>query len=518
MKSAPTTLGVASDARPPTTPRNSRVAAVNLTLAIVCLVFAMSISLVPAAQFNGWLWAALALLSVLALGCAYGVHRAAWMHIVHGVPHPYVLASTATLATYAWTAATIDSDDANQHVAVAAVVGLLVTVVHHVRMRNGTGFDDRAPRWLVPGMLALALATLAGWWIADSPSRAGSAAVAVLVVGCAAAVLLAAPSAVLTGMKRGTKLGMQFGGPATLDAAQRIDTIVLDKNQTVTTGDLTVVSVETLDPEHDRNVRWFAGALEHAAEDLVGRAIAKLAGRGNLTDVQHQAGLGVSGAVDRHPVRVGHPDWIGFDAHPSAGTTVAVEVDGRPLGCITVADEMQPHAEEAVSELRELELDVILVSDENLVNTEYAARHAGIDSHFAEQSDGNRTDLITTLQADDHSVAMVGDRDANPSALHAADLAISDTTAADDNSSSSLVLTSISASTVATAIALCRATLATMRVNHWIALAATLIPAPFAAAGLISPTIAALIVVVDTAAVAINSWRLRTPALHAHAD
>ena len=497
----------------------SPAATANLVLAIVASALASVVSLVPAAQFEGWRWLALALMSVPVLAGANRTHRLAWTHLIRGVLHADILASIASLATYAWAAVTIESVNAGHHVTVAAATALLVTVVHYVRKDTHT--DDAAPTWLVPALLALALAALVGWWNSGDLAKGSSAAIAVLVVGCAAALLLATPSAISIGTKRGVKLGLQFGDMTALDAARRIDTIVLDKNHTVTTGGLTVISVEALDPDHDLNMRWFAGAIEHSADDPVGRAIAKLAklssSRG-LTNIELQPGRGVSGAVDRHLVRVGSPDWIGFDAHGEVGTTVAVEVDGRPMGSITVADHIRPHAQEAVEELRRLGLDVILASDGNPIDTEHLAKEVGIDTYFAEQDPDDRSELVTTLQNNGHTVAMVGDHDLNASALHTADLAITCVAAADDATDVCLLVADINASVIAAAIALSRATLATVRTNRWIALAATLIPAPFAAAGLISPLLAVLIAVTGTVIVACNSLRLRAPVLHAHAD
>ena len=522
MKTTSNTHASHSEEQLPAPARRSRATTAILILAIVATALASAVSLVPAAQFEGWRWLVLVLMSVPVLASADRAHRSAWTHLRRGVSHPDILASIASLATYAWAAATIESGDASRGVTVAAATALLVTAVHYVR--NDRRTDGAAPPWLVPALLSLALAALLGWWIYDDLAKGSSAAIAVLVVGCGAAFLLATPSAISTGTKRGVKLGLQFGGVTVLEAARRIDTIVLDKNHTVTNGGLTVISVDALDPGHDLNLRWFAGALEHSADDPVGRAIAKLAkltsSRG-LTNIEHQPGRGVSGVVDRHLVRVGSPDWIGFDAPREVGTTVVVEVDGRAMGSITVADDIRPHAQEAVEELRRLGLEVILASDGNPIDTEHVAKHVGIDIHFAEQGADDRSELVTTLQNDGHTVAMVGDNDLNAPALHTADLAITGITGvapSDDATDVRLIVADINASVIAGAIALARATLATVRLNRRIALAATLLPAPFAAAGLIGPLFAVLIAVTGTVIVACNSLRLRAPVLHAHAD
>lgn len=492
--------------------RTARGAAVRLWLAAGTAAVTVLVSTAPL-NLAGSRWLALAFSSVLALWCAFGLHRSALLHLLRGALHADILASIAVLATYLWAAAAISSDQAKDRFAVAAVVAILALAVRYVREKDHCAVDDVLSRWLIFGVPALAMATLAVWWVIEGSAAAFSAAIAVLVVGSSAALALAGPAAILIGTKRGAQFGLRFGGMSALDAARCIDTIVLDKHKTVTTGDLTVVSVNAIDPDHDRNMRWFAGALEHTSDHPVGLAIAKLAGHGRVTDVEQLPGLGVSGAVDRHPVRVGSPDWIGLEATEDFGTTVAVEVDGRPLGRITVADAVRPHAHEAVEHLRRLGLNPVLVSDGTAADTEHLATQVGIDTRFPDLAADKRSGLVVELQLAGHTVAMAGDRDLNASALDAANLAIT-RLAAPDGAVTGLTVTDIDVSIVAVAIRLSRATLARAETNRRLALAAICVAAPLAALGLINPAFAALVAVVSTAVVGGNTVRLQAPSLH----
>lgn len=163
----------------------------------------------------------------------------------------------------------------------------------------------------------------------------------------------------------GRGMGVTSIAPTAPQRWRHVQTILLDPVHTLTTGDLVVTEVSPVEPDHERNLRWFAGALAHGYDDPVGRALAKLSGRGRLTDVILEPGHGVRGSVDRHPVRVGDVAWIGMrpdDGPPEVGTTVAVEVDQRPLGRITVAEEVRRDAAGCLAQLRRLGFAPVLVS------------------------------------------------------------------------------------------------------------------------------------------------------------
>lgn len=212
-------------------------------------------------------------------------------------------------------------------------------------------------------------------------------------------------------------------GKQALDVLERLDTVVLDPVGTVTAGELSVVSVDPLDPTHDRNLRWFAGALQHTADDPVARAIARLAVRGIVTDVQHEPGVGTAGRVDRHPVRVGRPDWIGVDAPDDGwGRTVAVEVDGRAMGHITVADTVRPQAGPATATLTESGLRVLVVAPSEAKAT-YLGRAVPTAEVVAVAAD---VDLVRELRHDGRTVAVVGRAGESAVPLDAGDLAVTD--------------------------------------------------------------------------------------------
>ncbi|WP_229054371.1 hypothetical protein [Aeromicrobium sp. Leaf350] len=178
-------------------------------------------------------------------------------------------------------------------------------------------------------------------------------AAAAIVVAAAIAWWSARPILHASIHRRSGDSRTRLVGRGALDAFARSDTLVVDPVGSITVGELRVVGVEPIDPEHDRSLRWFAGALQHGADDPVARAISRLSARGGATEVKHVPGLGTAGRVDRHPVRVGASEWIGLDRPPDDGwhQVVAVEVDGRALGSLTVADPVRDQAPGAVASL-----------------------------------------------------------------------------------------------------------------------------------------------------------------------
>ena len=168
---------------------------------------------------------------------------------------------------------------------------------------------------------------------------------------------------------------------------------------TLTTGELEVVTIKPFDPDDERNLRWFAGALGHASDDAVGRAVAKLSRRWRISDLQTEPGLGFSGSVDRHPVRIGSPEWLGvtMEVHPpegSAETTIGVEVDARALGTITLRDALRDDASDAVSELRSLGVEASVLPDERPAPARAIADRVGLP--MADPADDVRALLPTS--------------------------------------------------------------------------------------------------------------------------
>jgi len=211
----------------------------------------------------------------------------------------------------------------------------------------------------------------------DVVSTTGLLGVALVVLTAAAAWWSARPVLVASIFRRSGESRARVVGRGTLGALERLDTLVVDPVGSVTHGELRVVGVEPIDPEHDRSLRWFAGALQHGTDDPVARAVARLSVRGGATDVERLPGIGVLGRVDRHPVRVGTPEWIGLDTDQDSGAepddwaeTLAVEVDGRAMGRITVADAVREQAPAALDRMADDGWQVVIV-----VPHAAAARH-----------------------------------------------------------------------------------------------------------------------------------------------
>lgn len=252
---------------------------------------------------------------------------------------------------------------------------------------------------------------------------------AILAVVAVGSWFLARPVVLAVARHRSGDLQLRISARASLAVLRRVDTVVLDAKGTITTGELRVVAVEPLDPEHDRNLRWFAGALQHVADDPVAQAIARLSTRGQVTDVQVIDGAGITGSVDRHPVRVGRPEWIGLEDAPTdrgLGRTVGVEVDGRALGRITVADTVRPQAPDAVVTLRGEGLELVMATDEDSGEARNISGQAGIDQVHADTDESSRARLVEGLRTAGRVVAFVGRSTGNTAAHAAADVAISD--------------------------------------------------------------------------------------------
>lgn len=251
-----------------------------------------------------------------------------------------------------------------------------------------------------------------------------AAALAVVLLPALAAFLL--PLARWSVTRRARQSGIDFRDPGALETARRIDTVLLDRWGTVTTGQLVVTSVDPLVEGDDRSLRWFAAALEHAGEHPVARAIARLAPPGRLTSVTSLPGRGISGSVDRHPVRVGTPGWIEMEERHGLGTTVAVEVDHRPFGYITVSDDVRPGAPESISRLHALGVEPILLSDDNALNAEHLAQQCGVEQWLVVTDAEKRERVVRERQEIGRRVAVVAHAEDNAAALAAADLAFAD--------------------------------------------------------------------------------------------
>jgi Cu+-exporting ATPase len=361
---------------------------------------------------------------------------------------------------------------------------------------------DRVSAVFVPAVVFAALATLVVWLATDgSPEQAFTAAVAVLIIACPCALGLATPTALLVGTGRGAQLGILIKGPEVLESTRRVDTVVLDKTGTVTTGRMTLL-------EGDGEVLRLAGAVEAASEHPIGRAITDAAKQrfGALpivTDFRSTPGIGVTGVVEGRTVTIGR-------AKGAELTTVAVTWDGEVRGTLTVADTIKPTSARAVAELRELGLKPVLLTGDNAGAARAIAAEAGIDEVVAEVLPEGKVDVVKRLQAEGRVVAMVGDGVNDAAALAQADLGLAMGTGTDAAiEASDLTLVRGDLRVAADAIRLARRTLATIKGNLFWAFAYNVAALPLAALGLLNPMIAGAAMACSSAFVVSNSLRLR---------
>ncbi|WP_246098144.1 heavy metal translocating P-type ATPase [Rhodococcus spelaei] len=376
---------------------------------------------------------------------------------------------------------------------------------------------DRVSAVFVPIVLVIAALTLIGWLVTGHAStEAFTAAVAVLIVACPCALGLATPTALLVGTGRGAQLGILIRGPEVLEQTKRIDTVVLDKTGTVTTGTMTVDAVVPAAGEDADRVLALAAAVEHASDHPVARAISAARGTDLLpvTEFGSRAGVGVVGTVDGVRVSVGKPD----DAVPAelrevfgAGrTAVAVAWDGVVRGAITVADSVKPSSADAVAQIVALGMTPVLLTGDRPEVARDVARQVGIDRVIAGVLPDEKAAHIASLQREGRAVAMVGDGVNDAAALATADVGLAMGTGTDAAiEASDLTLVRGDLLSVPQAIRLSRATLGTIRANLFWAFAYNVAAIPLAALGLLNPMIAGAAMAASSVFVVGNSLRLR---------
>ncbi|MGK2947410.1 MAG: heavy metal translocating P-type ATPase [Acidimicrobiales bacterium] len=391
---------------------------------------------------------------------------------------------------------------------------------------------DRVSAIFVPIVIALAAATL-GFWLTsastNSTAAAFTAAVAVLIIACPCALGLATPTALMVGTGRGAQLGVLIKGPEVLESTRAVDTIVLDKTGTVTTGQMALVEVVvTADTDEDEALH-LAGSLEDASEHPIAQAIAAGAReRGAvLSSVESFAstqGLGVQGVVDGHAVVAGRErflaDWAltlpeglqtAKDAAEADGRTpILVGWDGKARAVIVVSDTIKPTSAEAVTRLRELGLRPVLLTGDNERAARAVAAQVGIDEVIAEVLPQDKVAVVRRLQGEGRVVAMVGDGVNDAAALAQADLGLAMGTGTDAAiEASDITLVRGDLRSAADAIRLSRRTLKTIKGNLFWAFAYNVGALPLAAAGLLNPMLAGAAMAFSSVFVVSNSLRLR---------
>ena len=386
---------------------------------------------------------------------------------------------------------------------------------------------DRISGVFVPVVLLIAVGTFGVWLaVTGDVAAAFTAAVAVLIIACPCALGLATPTALMVGTGRGAQLGILIKGPEVLESTRRVDTVVLDKTGTITTGRMTLQEVYVAEGTDERELLRLAGALEHASEHPVARAVAAGAEErvGPLPSAEHfenVPGRGVRGRVEGREVAVGRlyddlPEELArarSEAESGGRTAVVVGWDGAARGVVAVADAVKETSAEAVRELRALGLTPVLLTGDNRAVAESVAAAVGIDPGdvIAEVLPEDKVAVVRRLQGEGRSVAMVGDGVNDAAALATADLGLAMGTGTDAAiEASDLTLVRGDLRVAADAIRLSRRTLSTIKGNLVWAFGYNVAALPLAAAGMLNPMIAGAAMAFSSVFVVSNSLRLRT--------
>ncbi len=410
-----------------------------------------------------------------------------------------------------------------------AQIGRLVT-----RAQSGKApvqrLADRISAVFVPVVIVLSVATL-GFWLANGAGAtfAFTAAVSVLIIACPCALGLATPTALLVGTGRGAQMGILIKGPEVLESTRRVNTMVLDKTGTVTTGEMALADVALAEGEDRAQVLRVVGALEDGSEHPIARAIARAA-RDEVgllpapEGFSNREGLGVEGVVEGHGVIVGRPallaDWgltldgglalARREAQAAGQTAVAAAWDGRLRALLVVSDTVKPSSAEAIRRLRELGLRPVLLTGDNAATARAVAASVGIDEVIAEVMPAEKSDVVRRLQAEGRVVAMVGDGVNDAPALAQADLGLAIGTGTDVAiEASDITLVSGDLRSAADAIRLSRRTLGTIKGNLFWAFAYNIAALPLAALGYLNPVVAGAAMALSSVFVVSNSLRLR---------
>lgn len=389
---------------------------------------------------------------------------------------------------------------------------------------------DRISGVFVPIVIAIAVITLGAWLGAGfSVTAAFTAAVAVLVIACPCALGLATPTALLVGTGRGAQMGVLIKGPEVLESTRKVDTVVLDKTGTVTTGKMTLVDVIAAPGIQRAELLRLAGALENASEHPIAQAIATAAAEEVQTlptpeDFASVEGKGVQGVVDGHAVVVGREsllaDWAQHlspdlsrakaSAEAQGKTVVAVGWDGQARGVLVIADTVKSTSAQAISQMRDIGLTPVLLTGDNEAVARQIAAEVGIGEVIAEVMPEGKVDVIARLQAEGRTVAMVGDGVNDAPALAQADLGLAMGTGTDVAiEASDITLVRGDLRSAVDAIRLSRRTLSTIKANLFWAFAYNVAAIPVAALGMLNPMLAGAAMAFSSVFVVGNSLRLR---------
>ena len=389
---------------------------------------------------------------------------------------------------------------------------------------------DRVSSVFVPIVIVLSLLTLAGWLLAGaSADFAFQAAVATVIIACPCALGLATPTALLVGTGRGAQLGLLIRGPEVIEKSRSLDTIIVDKTGTLTTGAMEVSAVMSAEGVSESDVLDLALSLERGSEHPIGRAIVAHAAEREsteraITNFVARIGLGVEGQQDGVSVSAGTPEWVhqrdisideplqsGLDQQRLAGSTVVVITRGdSAVGAIALSDTLRATSARAIQELTALGLTPILASGDHDVVAQHVAKAVGVDRVFSAMTPEGKATLITELQSQGHTVAMVGDGINDAPGLATADVGIamgSGSDAAMTAGDITIVQGDILA--VSDGIRLSRRTLRTIQANLFWAFAYNVAAIPLAMAGLLNPLLAGLAMALSSVFVVSNSLRLR---------
>lgn len=390
---------------------------------------------------------------------------------------------------------------------------------------------DRISGVFVPIVIALALVTFVGWLVfGGSVAIAFQAAVATLIIACPCALGLATPTALLVGTGRGAQLGLLISGPEVLEHSRSIDTVVLDKTGTLTTGQMRVIAVHTAGSRSEDDVVSLAAATEQGSEHPLARAIVEGARTRELpvpsaTGFSAEAGFGATATVAGELVTVGRPGWsqspgstMGQELaekleqlHLSGNTVVSVSVAGDVVGLIQIADTLKDSSAEAVATLKSLGLTTVMATGDHESVARAIAESVGIDRVEAGLTPEGKAQLIAQLQSEGHQVAMVGDGINDAPALATANLGIAMGTGTDAAmSAGDLTITRGDLMGVADGIRLARRTLRTIQGNLFWAFAYNVAAIPLAVAAVLNPVVAGLAMAFSSVFVVTNSLRLRS--------